>query len=184
MAVAPQGDTMALRVDKMLASMRSGQSACPVLIKTSLSLVTSTTAGILGSFTYLELAVTDDFASLAQQFNEFKVKCMRFRVCHTNPTNTTPLVFSTVHANVPSALPSTWLNEASVVDGPDSKYISPGADPEVFYWNASGVSETEYQDVNTFNNHGGLRYYVPQVTTSAQAAVVVVEALVVFRGRH
>lgn len=182
--VREDGDTQAARIDRIMSSMRAGESSCTVLVKSALSLTSSTTAATSVVWTYPEIAAADDFVSLAQQFNMFKVKCMRFNFCHVNPTSTAALAASTVHSNVTGALPTTWTSEQAVIDGPDSVYLSPGGDPEVLYWNSSGVSETEYQDIATFNNHGGLRVYLPQVSAVNQTAVVVCSAVVVFRGRR
>lgn len=177
------GDTLAAKIDRTISGMRAGESACTVLVKSAISIAASSTAATSVVWTYPEIASADDFVSLAQQFNMFKVKFMRFQFCHVNPSSTTAVVASTVHSNAAGALPISWTTEQAVIDSPDSVYLSPGGDPETLYWNASGVSETEYQDCTTFNNHGGLRVYLPQ-STVAQTAVVVCSAVVVFRGRH
>lgn len=177
------GDTQAARIDRLISSMRAGESACTVLIKSALSVAASSTEATSVVFTYPEIASSDEFVSLAQQFNMFKVKCMRFNFCHVNPSSTAAVVASTVHSNVVGALPTTWTSEQATIDGPDSVYLSPGGDQEVLYWNGSGVSETEYQDITTYNNHGGLRIFLPR-SSVAQTAVVVCSAVVVFKGRR
>lgn len=178
------GDRLAAKIDRTISSMRAGESSCPILVKSALSLTTSTTSAVSVVWTYPEIASADDFVSLAQQFNLFKVKMMRFEVCHVNSTSTAAVVLSTVHSNASGAIPTTWTTEQSVIDAPDSVYINPGAQREVLYWNASGVSETEYQDISSYSNHGGLRAYLPQTGVSVQTCVVVCSAVVVFRGRH
>jgi hypothetical protein len=178
------GDTQAARIDRLISSMRAGESACTVLVKSALSLTSSTTGATSVVWTYPEIAAADDFVSLAQQFNMFKVKCMRFNFCHVNPTSTAAIVASTVHSNTSGAIPTTWTSEQSVIDGPDSIYLSPGGEQETLYWNGSGVSETEFQDCTSYNNHGGLRVYLPQVSVVNQTAVVVCSAVVIFKGRR
>jgi hypothetical protein len=177
------GDTAAAKIDRTISQMRAGESSCMVLCKSAYALSTSTTAATSVVVTYPEIASSDDFVSLAQQFNMFRIKCMRFDLSHTNPSFVGNVVASTVHSNLVGAIPTGWTSEQSVVDGPDSLYISPGSVREVFYWNGTGVSETEFQDVSTYNNHGGFRAYLPQQTAASTAGVVVVSAVVIFKGR-
>lgn len=183
MQTRPDGDTTAAKIDRTISQMRAGESACTVLCKAAYQLATSVSAPTSTVITYPEIVATDDFVSMAQQFNMFKIKYMRFDLSHTNPTFVGNVVASTVHGNISGAIPLSWTSENAVVDGPDSTYISPGAAKEVFYWNGTGVSETEYQDVTNYNNHGGFRCYLPTQSTALVAGVVVVSAVVVFKGR-
>jgi len=182
--VREDGDAGAARIDRAISSMRVSESSTMVLCKTTFRILTSTTAPLNQEWTYPQVAATDDFVSLAQQFNEFKVKFMKFEIYHTNPTATAFAVASTCHASVSGPLPSTWTSEAAIVDAPDAKYLQPGSEKQVLYWNASGPQENEYQDVNSFINHGGYRSLLDQSATSQALGTVIATACVVFRGRH
>jgi hypothetical protein len=182
--VREDGDSMAAKIDRTISGFRMSESTTTIVVKTSFDLVTGTTV-VSTTFTFPDLVLTDDFISFAQQYNTFKVKSMRFDVFHTNPASTAPVAVSTLHCNFSGQPPTTWLNESAVVDGPDSMYIEAGSKKQTFYWNAKGTAELEYQDVNTFNNHGGLRCLLRATTPAGvTAGIVVVSAVITFRGRH
>lgn len=183
MQTRSDGDVAAAKIDRTIASMRVGESACTILVKSAVSITALSSGPSSIVFTYPEIAGCDEFSSLATQFNMFRVKCMRFEFCHVNPSNQTPIVASTVHSNLNGAIPTGWTTEQSVIDGPDSVYLTPGAVKDVLYWNGNSSTETEYQDVSSFNNHGGVRVYVPGVTTTTTHSIMVVSAVVIFKGR-
>jgi len=162
--------------------MRENESAAMVVCRMT-QLVSVATAATSYSITYTQLAGTDDFASMASQFNTFKVKSMRFEVYHTNPSVATPVAVSTVHGDFTGDPPSTWVTEQAVVDAPDAQYLEPGSKRQNFYWNARGTQENAFQDVNNFTNYGGLRYYVGGGTAQTAYAIIT-SFVVVFRGRH
>ncbi len=176
------GDTGAARVDRLISSQRFNESACLVLCKTSFTVNSLTTGGNVQSWSFPELAATDDFVSMAQQFNTFKVKAIKFQVWPTNPTVQARTVFSTVHVN--GSIPASYNSEASVVDAPDSMYLVPGAEPRELYWQARGTAENDFQQVSSYSDYGGFRAYTDQTSTAAYVCTVVVNAAVVFRGRH
>jgi hypothetical protein len=182
--VREDGDQGAARIDRTIASMRGQESSTVVLCKSSFRVTADTVAPLTTDWSYPQIAGTDDFISLAQQFNEFKVKFMKFEVYHTNPSATANTVVSTVHGIFTGGIPTAYQTEASVVDAPDSKYIQPGSEVQKFYWNASGTPENNYQSVSSFQNYGGYRSYTDQVTTSQLVCTVIATACVVFRGRR
>lgn len=182
--VREDGDEMAARIDRTISAFRENESTTTIVARNSFDIVTGTTAASL-VFAYPELVATDDFVSLAQQYNTFKVKSMRFDVFHTNPATNSAVAISTFHCNFAGQPPSTWLTEQAVVDAPDSMYLEPGSKKQSFYWNAKGTGELEYQDVNTFNNHGGLRMNIRATSPGGVTTGIVVCSIVVtFRGRH
>jgi len=177
------GDKSAAQIDRMISHFRAQESMTTILAKTQFDISAVTTATGY-SFSFPELMGTDDVATMAQQYNTFKVKAYRFEVFHTNPTVIVPFVVSTWHGNFVGQPPSTWLAEGSVVDAPDSKYSEPGSKEQKFYWNARGTDENSFQDINTFANYGGIRYFVRAAGTTTYLATVIVTAEIVFRGRH
>jgi len=174
----------AAKIDRTISYMRNFESSVTVLCKSSFRLNTSTTTALSADWSYPQIAATDEFISLSQQFNTFKVKSMKFEIFHTNPTATGATAISTVHADVAAALPSTWTTEASVTDAPDALYLQPGSGKETLYWNANGTGELQYQDVNNFHNKGGFRAYSDQTTSVQLIGIVIATAVVTFRGRH
>jgi len=177
---APDGDVAGAMFNKMVGNMRANESAIPVLVKSSFGLSIQTTpAG--NTISFAQIAATDDFVSLAAQFQTFKVKAMRFEVFHINPSASTPTAVSTFHTDGGSF--SSLTTEQSVVDGEDSKYLEPGSKKQDFYWNARGSLETGFQGVNAYADFGGLRYYIPAGTSNLDVARIVLTAQVVFRGR-
>jgi hypothetical protein len=184
MQVRADGDRRAARVDRAISSMRASESSTMVLCKSSFRLLTSTTVPLFNTWTYSQIALTDDFISLSQQFNEFKVKFMKFEIFHTNPTASANVAISTLHGDFDGGIPSSYTSEANVIDAPDGKYLSPGSEPLVLYWNATGTPENDYQNVASFSDYGGFRSALDQTTSVQLVGTVIATACVVFRGRH
>jgi len=177
--VAPNNDTMATRVDRTIASMRFQQSSCVLLAK-SFSNFTSTAtdqSGVLG-FNYI--LSNEDVVALSSQFNEVKIKCIRYDIYHTGQSGTSA-VFGTYHTNG-SAPPTTY---ESVIDSEDSQVFNAGGERQQFYWQANGTLESVYQKLTGYVDFGGLRYNIPgQTSTGGTLFTVVISAVVVFRSRN
>jgi hypothetical protein len=181
--VREDGDAGAARIDRAISHFRFQESAATILVKAQYDLTAQTTPNGY-AITYTQIVATDDFASMATQFNTFKVKAMRFEAFHTNPTGIIPVAMSTVHGDFTGDPPSTWISDQSIIDAPDSQFLEPGSKKQTWYWNARGTAENQFQDVNTFTNYGGLRYYVRAAGSATYIASVIMTAEVVFRGRH
>jgi hypothetical protein len=177
------GDMAAARIDRAISHFRANESAATILVKAQYD-ITAQTSPQGYTITYTQITATDDFASMAGQFNTFKVKAMRFEVFHTNPTGIVPIVVSSLHGDFTGDPPSTWITDQSIVDAPDSQFLEPGSKKQTWYWNARGTAENQFQDVNQFTNYGGLRYYVRAAGSVTYLASVIMTAEVVFRGRH
>lgn len=180
--VREDGDMAAAKIDRTLSSMRANESATVVVCKSTAEINVASGAASF-AISYTNLVGTDDFASLAAQYNTFKVKSMRFEVFHINPSVQTPVAVSTLHGDFTGEPPTTWVTEQAVIDSPDAMYLEPGSKKQVFYWNARGTQENAFQDVNSFTNYGGLRYYVSGGTAQT-AYKIITSYVVVFRGRH
>lgn len=180
--VREDGDYAAARIDRTISGMRSNASSTMIVAKTVSSISVGTTAQSY-TITYTQLTASDDFASMASQYNTFKVKSMRFEVFHVNPSVATPVAVSTVHGEVNGDYPANYVSEQAIIDAPDAQYLEPGSKKQVFYWNARGTLEKAFQDVNTVTNFGGLRFYVAGGTAQT-AYQVIASFVVVFRGRH
>lgn len=178
--IAQDGDVVGARFDRMVSSMRSQESAIPVLIKGAGAIDSGTEQGLYWGF--LNIAASDEFGSLAQQFKLFKIKAIRFEVFHQVASFAQPIVVSTYHTQDAEAAPRV----EDVIDGEDSKFLDAGAGKQVFYWNARGTPETDYQSTSALGSYGGLRAFrqTNAVNPGLRQATIVWTAQVVFKGRY
>jgi len=159
--------------------MRYQQSSCTLLAKSFSTFVATTTdqTGVLG-FNYI--LSNEDVVALSSQFNEVKIKCIRFDVYHTGQTGTSA-VFGTYHTNGTSP-PVTY---ESVIDSEDSQVFNAGGERQQFYLQSNGVLEHVYQKLSGYVDFGGLRYNIPgQTTAGGTLFTIVISAVVVFRSRN
>jgi hypothetical protein len=180
--VAQDGDVQGARFDRMVSNARYNESATMVLVK-AVTGVDTAAAAFSRVYSFNELAQEDDFIAMASQFQLFRVKAMRFEVFHTYPSSTVPVVMSTFHTDGTQG--TSILGQANTVDGPDSKYMDPGAGKQTFYWNGTNSSEKLYQAVSSFVSYGGLRLYSEASGGAAGLPLIriIVTAQVVFKGR-
>lgn len=183
MQVRTDGDMQAARFDRVVSHFRTQQSTTTVLCKSSFDIVSSQTGQNVTADT-TTVAGTDDFVSMAQQFNTFKIKAIRFEVFYVAAPGGPPIVMSTFHSVYDGSTPPTGIvNSAAIVDAPDSQVLIQGGGKQTFYWNALGTEENGFQNVADYSSHGGLRYSVPTTTANVLAANIIMTAQVVFRGR-
>jgi len=177
--VAPNNDTLATRVDRTIASLRAQESSCVFLAKSYNAFQTSTTV-TQGNIGFQSILSNEDVASLAAQFNEVKIKCIRFDVYHVGGSGSST-AFGTYHTN--GTTPPTAYE--SVIDSEDSQVFNSGGERQQFYWQANGVLENVYQNLSTYVDFGGLRYNIPAQTAGGSPLfTIVVSAVVVFRSRN
>jgi hypothetical protein len=175
--VAPDGDTAAAKVDRMIGELRRSESTCRFLSKSVLNLSSPTSSG--GNiYSFANIATNEDFASLSAQFKEWRVSAIRFEVYHVG-TPSGPTIFSTFHTGGGNVA----TDEESVLDGEDSKYFEPGAGRQCFYWQPSGNLENEYQGITNYTDFGGLRFFQTGGSGAPLYAKVVVSCIILFRGR-
>jgi len=172
------------RMDRILGQMQNSHSQVRVICGDRRQLNSATTdAG--GTYTGADVRATDDFASLAAQFETYRISAIRFEVYDFNPANVVVAVFSTQHDVVPSNLTFTAPTFATVIDAPDSQVVPPGTGKVVYDWFAHGTEENNFQSdvVTPINDYGGLRYFLNQASAVSGKYLVVVKAVVDFRGR-
>jgi hypothetical protein len=175
-----------LRVDRQIAAIKDSESQTRVLVGDVFDLGIPTTADTSSSWSFDSLLNTDDFASLAQQYNLFKVVSIKFDIYDTNPNVSAYNAWGIWHDNYEgSALAYT---RANIGDLPDSRVISGGTGQTTLYWVAHGVVENQFQGTTTTGSavqkFGGLKYYVGLAGTAAPKYTVQVHAVVDFRGRR
>lgn len=179
-----------LRVDRMLSSMQNSQSQVRILCSTTFE-VTTTTSGaeIQGYFAGPQVRNTDDFGSLAAQFEEYRVRAIRFDVYDINPSTAVAHSFSTFHSRSTGDI--TAFPFAEVVDAPDSQSIPPGTGVAHFTWVAHSTDELAFQTtlqstdpaLQPAVSFGGLRWAVANANATGRKWQVSVKAIVDFRGR-
>jgi len=133
------------------------------------------------SVSFPELVSTDDFASFAAQYQEFRVRFIWIDVIDLFGTAGASNFWATFH-QVGGAAP-TGIED--VVDRPDSRSISAGEGKISLAWVAHGIPEMAFQSVSSYDNLGGLVAYLGS-TSVAQGGrySVVVKFGVDFRGRR
>lgn len=176
-----------LYVDRCISELQNSHSQITMLLEDSFSVNANTTA-INGILAGPQIFLFDDFVSIAQQFETFRIRGVRFDIYDVAPGSTVNGWFSTFHSEfLGSAQPVYTL--ANVIDGPDSQLVPPGVGKVTLYWRAKGANENRFvtdDDANVTNPptyFGGLRYTVAAVATAFTKYTIVVKALVDFRGR-
>lgn len=183
----PDGSSESVKVDQMITSMRQSESQIRVLCGENVFIDNAATPlqGIVGFDTVF---ATDDFVSIAVQYNEFRIKAFKFDVYDVNVANIGGAMFSTFH-DVYQNSPLTYTF-AQVVDGPDAKAVPPGTGKVSFYWLAHGSHENDFQSTGTgsfssiVDRMGGLRYYINSGANPGAKFQIVTHAVVDFRGRR
>lgn len=173
-----------LKADRMLADIKNSESQTRILIGDILDLNTQTTA-VSGSYGFDELYATDDFVSMIQQYNLFRVKSIKFEIFDINSGSPVYNTWGIWHDNYVSTAPP--YTRQNIADLPDARSLSSGTGQTVLYWMAHGVEENGFQAATSAgaqaSKFGGLRYYVGGTATALPKYALHVHAVVDFRGR-
>jgi len=169
-----------LIVQRLLSAYNTSEGQIRVVCNYNTTLIPSgVTSGIVA---YGELTGTDDFVSIAQQYQEFRVRGIQFKIYDLQPgAPSTINYWSTFHqvgGDVPTGL-------QDVVDRPDSRVVSPGDGRAMLSWLAHGIPEMAFQSTSINQQGlGGLSYYLSpsNVITGAKYSIVA-KFIVDFRGR-
>lgn len=174
------------RIERMLSSIQNSQSQ--VRIEIGLGFGITTSAGptdTLGLSTIRSLRDQDEWATMSSQWNQFRVRAIRYDVYDINPNLVAFSCFSTFHETVEGSTAN--FSFAQVLDGPDSQVATNGQRLR-FTWVAKGTNEMAFQNVDpnleTFADFGGFRYAVGPAASAASKFQVVAKAIVDFRGRY
>jgi hypothetical protein len=181
--IQSDSDEFSAKIDRQIAHMRSSQSTVRVLCKTFATISTLNSGPLASAYDFFTLAATDDFVSLAQQYNLFRVVGCKLEVFHTNTNVLAPIVISSYHTN--GSPLSVQITEESVVDAPDSKFLNTSGDKQNWYWQPRGFVEQSFQDVASFGNFGGFRYFSENSgVNNNNVAKSIITWIVDFRGRR
>jgi len=174
------------KMDRIMSELQNSHSQIRVMCNDTFTLSTSTTAGAGGSYSGITVRNTDEFASIAQQYETYRITMIRYDIYDINGAIPTVGYFSTFHDEINSGGSITWTL-ASVLDGPDSQAVPPGTGKISLIWKATGTLENQFQTTGTLLaqvlDFGGLRYYLNSAATAAPKYLVSIKAVVDFRGR-
>lgn len=182
----PAAGTDGLKVDRQIAAIKTSESQTRVVIGDILDVGIPTNADISASYGFDNIANTDDFASLAAQYNLYRIVSIKFDIVDTNPSAPAYNVFGVWHDNYEGANPA--FTRANIADLPDSRVISGGTGQTTLYWVAHGVTENLFNATTTTGSpvqkFGGLKYYVGIGGANVSKYTISIHAVVDFRGRR
>lgn len=183
----PLAGTDGIKVDRQLSAIHDSSNHVQVLCSQFNDLGVTTTEQLV-NITWSQVALFDDFVSMAQQFTTFRVRSMRFDIYDINPAALGTGLFSTFHQEFTNG--TQPVNSfANVVDGVDSTYVPPGTGKVSLTWLGHTLNEKGYYDVtpndlNTRRDFGGLRLVIPGGTAVGAKYRIITKAVVDFRGRE
>jgi hypothetical protein len=174
-------------IDRCIDTMQNSHSQITILCQDTFAIGfgTSVNNGILAG---PQIALFDEFASMAAQFETFRIRAIRYDIYDVNPSSAVVGFFSTFHDQFAASVQPVF-SQANVIDGPDSQTVPPGIGKVSLYWRAHGVLENQFvtSDQGGINlpiqYFGGLRYSIAAGASIQPRYQVVVKALVDFRGR-
>ncbi len=114
----------------------------------------SPTAVTTGIVSYGEAIATDDFTSIAQQYQEYRIKGIQFKIFDNQPGSAPTINYWSTFHQIGGSVP---VGVEDVVDRPDSRSIAPGTGVTMLSWQAHGIPEMAFQSVGTSTSFGGGR---------------------------
>lgn len=164
---------------RLLSAYASSEGQIRIVCGAQGTITPGTPAG--GIIGFDALTGTDDFASFASQYQEFRVRAIQFKIYDIQPNSTVNNIWSTFH-QVGGSVP---VGIEDVMDRPDARTVSPGSGTVTLNWVAHGIPEMQFQSVNTYNALGGLSYYIASPTALTVAKYTTLAKFIVdFRGRR
>jgi hypothetical protein len=172
-------------IDRMISSIKDSESQTRILIGDVVD-VSTTATEIFGTYGFDQIFNSDDFISMIQQFNLFRIKAIKFDISDVNPQVATINQWGIWHDNYETTVPA--YSRSNVADLPDSRVISVGTGQTTLYWVAHGTAENQFQAGSTAGSpsqrFGGLKYYLGLNSGTSIKYSVTVHAIVDFRGRR
>lgn len=133
------------------------------------------------TYSFLTLTASDDFVSFAQQYQEFRVRAIRYDIYDVQPNSPYVNNYWATYHQIGGSVPSTT---SDVVDRPDARSVAPGDGRATLAWVAHGIPEMSFQNVGNYNGLGGLVYSVtPSAAVTGTKYIVYCKYIVDFRGR-
>jgi len=178
--VDPDEGSDDVRVSNMLSAYTSSEGQVRVVCGNRTEL--TYTSGASNVFGYDSLVATDDFISFAAQYQEFRVRGIRFTVYDVQPQSPATINYIATWHQIGGTVPST---QDGIVDRPDARSIAPGAGFVRLSWLAHGTPEMDFQSVSSYNSLGGIVIYgSPAAAITGTKYLLVAKYIVDFRGRY
>jgi len=173
------------RVDRILSQLQNSHGQIRMLCTNTDSFAVNTTGPGSAYYSGAYIRNSDDFISIAQQFEEYRITAIRFDVYDIAPNTPAQVAFSTWHDVIASGNTPIAYTFAQVIDAPDSQLVAPGQGKISFTWMAKGSAENEFQtdDSTGWSDFGGLRVYGNTAGANVTKFQIVTKAIVDFRGR-
>jgi hypothetical protein len=168
-----------VRVSSILTSLSSSNQQIRVTCSYQGTLSPTGPAG--GIVSLAELTSTDDWQSFDDQFTEYRVRAIQFRVFDVQPNSAATVNYWATYHQLGGAVA---VSPSDIVDRPDARVLTPGAGWLTLDWAAHGQPEMEFQPVVGGVSYGGLCYNVsPAATITGTKYQIVAKFVVDFRGR-
>lgn len=170
-------------IDRCIQELQATQSQVAVLCSSQATIASQTNGTTGGVRTAFDIRATDDFQSMRDQFELYRVRAIRFDLYDINPSVVAPISASTFHDVAPAQY--GFFTPDAIVDAPDSQVIAPGTGKISLYWRAKSTDEMGFQStsIDGWQNYGGLRFAVDLGSAAAPKVKVVMKAIVDFRAR-
>lgn len=182
--VDPTAGEEQLRIDRQMSAVKTSESQTRIVIGEMIDLNTATT-DTFGTYGFDSIFTSDDFTSMIQQFNLFRVSSIKFEIFDINTNVSVFNQWGVWHDNYETTIPI--YSRANIADLPDSRVLSAGTGQTVLYWKAHGTAELQFQAATSGGSpaqrYGGLKYYYSGAANVAPKYSLQVHAVVDFRGR-
>jgi hypothetical protein len=134
-----------------------------------------------GVVAFGELIGTDDFTSFSAQYQEYRVRAIRFDIYDINPNSSAVVNYWSTFHQIGGDVP---VGQENVMDRPDARSVAPGDGKVTLAWVAHGIPEMQFNSVSINPGLGGLSYYnSPSGPVAATKYTVMAKYIVDFRGR-
>lgn len=180
----PSAGSDGLKIDRMISALQTSESQIRILVGDNNDFSTATSSQV-GTYDFGNVFSSDDFQSMIQQFELFRVVAFKFNISDVASGVAVANVWSTFHDDYTTVPTFTRPN---VADGPDSRVISAGTGETTLYWMAHGTTEEGFQSDgvagSTPSKYGGLRFFIGADSAGPRLKYsLAVHAVVDFRGR-
>jgi len=171
-------------VDRCIIQQQTSHESMVVMCSSTFTISAATTAQT-NYYSGLTVRNSDDFTSFEGQFETYRIRCFRFDVYDINPALTCGNMWSTFH-DVETTVPAFTFDQ--VADGADSQSVPPGTGKTSLYWRAKGALENGFQSTDSEstvvpNDFGGLRIALNPAASATPKFLLIMKAIVDFRGR-
>lgn len=173
------------KVERMITSLQNSHSQTRLLCSDSYAISVPTTTATNAIVAGSQVRTSDDFISIAAQFETFRVKAIRFDIYDLSPNSFGTAFWGTFHDDYLTNTQPTFTS-SDVVDSPDGQIVPPGTGKITLIWMAKGTRENDFTAITQpSSDFGGLRYTVNAAATPVVAKYQIFwKAVVDFRGRR